>query len=119
MAEKGKLSKTARASTHFGSGTKQVVIEHDSTRGKVFTEVKNSLKESGVGFKNVSSSHPILVNKGEFDKAWEVIKGVLVDDGRYNVESENPGEVVIVENTNRQPAKMVIKESPFTWYKTA
>ena len=124
MAEKGKLSKTARASTHFGKGTTKVVIEHDSTRGKVFTEVKNNLKEAKVGFQNISSSHPILVNKGEFAQAWEVIKATLVDSkddapGRYLVESEEPGKIVLVENTPKQPAKMVVQESPFTWYKSA
>ena len=124
MAEKGKLSKTARASTRFGSGGSKLVAEYDSTRGKVFTEVKKNLKEANVGFKNVSSSHPILVNKGEFAQAWDVIKATLVDStdetpGRYLVESEAPGEVVLVENTPKQPAKMVVKESSFTWYRSA
>ena len=47
MAERGKLSKTARASTHFGKGAVQaVVIENDSSRGKVFVEVKKLLGEA-------------------------------------------------------------------------
>ena len=124
MAEKGKLSKTARASTHFGKGESRVTIENDSTRGKVFVEVKKLLTEAKVGFQNLSSGHPIIVNKGEFDQAWSIIKPALVDgegdgNGRYKIETEAPGQITLVENTAKQPAKMVIKESPFAWYKSA
>ena len=119
MAEKGKLSKTARASTHFNKGGQQaLVIENDSSRGKVFVEVKKLLTEAKIGFQNLSSSHPLIINKGEFDQAWTIVKGALVDGdgGRYTVESEAPAHVVLVENTNKEPGRMVIKESPFTWY---
>lgn len=122
MAEKGKLSKTARASTEFSRGTAQtVVIENDSSRGKVFVEVKKLLAEAKVGFQNLSSGHPIIINKGEMDQALAVIKPALVDGdaGRYKVEKEEPGQVVLVENTTKDPGKMVIKESPFSWYATA
>ena len=118
MAEKGKLSKTARASTHFGKGETQVaVVENDSSRGKVFTEVKKLLTEAKIGFQNLSSSHPIIINKGEFDQAWSIVKPALVDgEGRYKLEKEAPGQIVLVENFPKDPAKMVIKESPFSWY---
>ena len=119
MAEKGKLSKTARASTHFGKadgGT--VVVENDSSRGKVFMEVKKLLSEANIGFQNLSSSHPIIVNKGCFDEAWSVVKNALVDhdSGRYKVEKEDTGQVVLVENVPKDPSRMVIKESPFAWH---
>ena len=119
MAEKGKLSKTARASTEFGKGQVQVaVIENDASRGKVFTEVKKLLAEANVGFQNLSSGHPIIVNKGEFDQAWSVIKPVLTDGdgGRYKVEKEEAGQVVLLENAPKDPGRMVIKESPFCWH---
>ena len=119
MAEKGKLSKTARASTHFGKGeTGAVVVENDSSRGKVFVEVKKLLSEASIGFQNLSSSHPIIVNKGSFEAAWNVVKAALVegDGGRYKVEKEDPTQVVLVENTPKDPGRMVLKESPFAWY---
>ncbi len=119
MAERGKLSKTARASTHFGKGaTHKVVVENDSSRGKVFTEVKKLLGEAKIGFQNLSSGHPIIINKGQFAEAMAVIKPALVDgeSGRYIVQSEEPTQVVLIENTNKEPAKMVVKESPFSWY---
>lgn len=119
MAEKGKLSKTARASTHFGRGAVHVaVIENDSSRGKVFTEIKKLLGEAKVGFQNLSSGHPIIINKGQFAEALAVIKPALVegDPGRYIVEKEEPAQVVLIENTNKEPGKMVVKESPFSWY---
>lgn len=119
MAEKGKLSKTARASTHFGKGEAQsAVIENDSSRGKVFVEVKKLLMEANIGFQNLSSSHPIIINKGSFDEAMSVVKGALVDGetSRYKVEKEEAGQAVLVENTPKEPSKMVIKESPFAWY---
>ena len=118
MAEKGKLSKTARASTHFGTGAAVAVIENDSSRGKVFVEVKKLLSEASIGFQNLSSSHPIIVNKGSFDEAWTVVKAALVegDGGRYKIEKEDPGQVVLIENAPRDPGRMVIKESPFAWY---
>ena len=119
MAEKGKLSKTARASTQFGKGGNQnIVIENDSSRGKVFTEVKKMLSEAKIGFQNLSSGHPIIVNKGQFEQAWEVIKPAMVDggEGRYKIEKEDPGQVVLLENTGKDPGRMVIKESPFSWH---
>ena len=122
MAEKGKLSKTARASTQFGKGVVQaVVIENDSSRGKVFVEVKKLLGDAKIGFQNLSSGHPIIINKGQFAEAVAVIKPALVegDPVRYLVEKEDPNQVVLVENTNKEPGKMVIKESPFTWYAAA
>ncbi len=119
MAEKGKLSKTARASTQFGKGgSETAVIENDNSRGKVFTEVKKMLSEAKIGFQNLSSGHPIMVNKGQFDEAWEVIKPAMVDggDGRYKIEKEEPGQIVLLENTPKDPGRMVIKESPFSWH---
>jgi len=119
VAEKGKLSKTARASTHFGKGAvHSVVLDNDSSRGKVFVEVKKLLGEAKIGFQNLSSAHPIIVNKGQFAEAAAVIKPALVegDSPRYIVQKEEPGELVLVENTSKEPAKMVIKESPFSWY---
>ncbi|MCL4500097.1 MAG: hypothetical protein M1335_07670 [Chloroflexi bacterium] len=119
MAEKGKLSKTARASTHFGQGeAKAAVVENDSSRGKVFVEVKKLLMEASIGFQNLSSSHPIIVNKGSFDAAVTVVKGALVegDSARYRVEKEEPGQAVLLENTPKEPGKVVIRESPFAWY---
>jgi hypothetical protein len=122
LAERGKLSKTARASTHFGSGeAKAAVIENDSSRGKVFVEVKKLLMEANIGFQNLSSSHPIIVNKGSFTDAVNVVKGALVegDGGRYKIEKEDAGHAVLVENTPKEPGKMVLRESPFAWYETA
>lgn len=119
MAEKGKLSKTARASTHFGKGeAASAVIENDSSRGKVFVEVKKLLMEANIGFQNLSSSHPIIVNKGSFADAMGVIKGALVDGEtpRYKVEKEDANQATLVENTPKEPSKMVVKESPFAWY---
>lgn len=118
MAEKGKLGKNARVSTRFGKAEAQAVIENDSSRGKVFVEVKKLLTEAGLGFQNLSSSHPIIVNKGCFDQALSVVKGALVDgdSSRYIVEKEEAGQVILVENTPKEPARMVIKESPFAWY---
>lgn len=119
MAEKGKLSKTARASTQFGKGAAAVVvIENDSSRGKVFVEVKKLLGEAKIGFQNLSSGHPIIINKGQFAEAIAVIKPALVEGepGRYVVEKDEPSQMVLVENTAKEPGKMVIKESPFSWY---
>jgi hypothetical protein len=119
VAEKGKLSKTARASTHFNRGEGQTaIIENDSSRGKVFVEVKKTLMDAGIGFQNLSSSHPIIINKGGFDAAWTLIKQMLVEGKgeRYKVEKEDPGMVVLVENAPKDPGKMVIRESPFAWH---
>lgn len=119
MAERGKLSKTAHASTHFGKGgTQTVVLENDSSRGKVFVEVKKLLGEAKIGFQNLSSGHPIVINKGQFAEATAVIKPALVEgeSPRYSVEKEESAELVLVENTNKEPGKMVVKESPFTWH---
>lgn len=119
MAERGKISKTGRASTQFGKGgTQVVVIENDSSRGKVFVEVKKLLSEAKIGFQNLSSGHPIIINKGQFAEATGVIKTALVDgdSGRYSVEKEDADQVVLIENTNKEPGRMVVKESPFTWH---
>ncbi len=119
MAEKGKLSKTARASTHFNKGEAQAAaIENDSSRGKVFVEVKKLLSDASIGYQNLSSAHPIIVNKGSFDAAWSIIKQALVegDGGRYKVEKEDTGMVVLVENTPKEPGRMVVRESPFAWH---
>lgn len=119
MAERGKLSKTARASTHFGKGaTQAAVVENDSSRGKVFTEVKKLLGEAKIGFQNLSSGHPIIINKGQFAEAMAVIKPALAEGEtpRYSIQAEEPAQAVLVENTNKQPGKMVVKESPFSWY---
>lgn len=122
MAEKGKLSKTARASTHFGKGTEQnLTIDNDSSRGKVFVEVKKLLSEAGIGFQNLSSSHPIIVNKGSFESAWQIVRQALCDgdSARYRIEKEEGAQVVLVENTSKDPGRMIIKESPFAWYAAA
>lgn len=122
MAEKGKLSKTARASTHFGKGAEQsITIDNDSSRGKVFVEVKKLLSEAGIGFQNLSSSHPIIVNKGSFENAWQIVKQALCDGdaARYKIEKEDASQVVLVENTTKDPGRMIIKESPFAWYAAA
>jgi len=119
LAEKGKLSKTARASTQFSKGeVAAATIENDSSKGKVFTEVKKILSEANIGFQNLSSSHPIIVNKGSLDEAWTAIKPALVDgdNGRYKVEAEEAGQIVLVENVKKDPGKMVIRESPFSWH---
>jgi len=119
VAEKGKLSKTARASTHFGrSATHTAVLENDSSKGKVFVEVKKLLGEAKIGFQNLSSGHPIVVNKGQFAEATAVIKPALVegDAARYSVEKDESRELVLVENISKQPGRMVIKESPFAWH---
>ena len=119
MAEKGKIGKNARVAGLMNRGGDQkVLIENDSSRGKVFVEVKALLKEASIGFQNLSSSHPIIVNKGDFDQALQVIKGALADGEtpRYSVEKEEAGQAVLVENTPKEPGKMVIKESPFAWY---
>lgn len=119
MAEKGKLSKTARASTEFGKGeSRAVVVENDNSRGKVFTEVKKLLSEAKIGFQNLSSGHPIIINKGEMEQALALIKPALVDGetGRYQVHKEEPSQVVLVENAPKDPGKMVIRESPFSWH---
>ena len=119
MAERGKISKTGRASTQFGKGGAQVVvIENDSSRGKVFVEIKKLLAEAKIGFQNLSSGHPNIINKGQFAEATGVIKTALVEGegARYTVEVEDSSQVVLVENTTKEPAKMVVKESPFAWY---
>jgi len=119
LAEKGKLSKTARASTHFGKGeAASSIIENDNSRGKVFVEVKKLLMNANIGFQNLSSSHPIIINKGSFAEAINVVKGALIEGEkpRYKVEKEDANQAVLVENTPKEPSKMVIKESPFAWY---
>jgi hypothetical protein len=121
LAKAGKLSKTARASTHFARPDHRTgaSLENDLTKGKVFVETKKLLAEAGIGFQNLSSSHPITVNKGSFSQAWQVIKAALVDGdaGRYAVEKEDQGQVVLVEKSPKDPAKLVLRESPFAWHK--
>ncbi len=121
LAKAGKLSKTARASTHFARPDQKGVatIENDLTKGKVFVETKKLLTEAGIGFQNLSSSHPILVNKGAFSQAWQVVKAALVDGeaARYAIEKEDQGQVILVEKSPKDPAKMVLRESTFTWHK--
>jgi len=119
VAEKGKLSKTARASTQFDKGGARVVsMENDSSRGKTFTELKKLLSEANIGFQNLSSGHPIIINKGQFAEAWSVIKSALTDgeNARYKVEKEDSTQVVLLENVAKEPGRVVIKESPFSWY---
>lgn len=119
MAERGKLSKTARASTHFGKGVTQVlVVENDSSKGKVFVEVKKLLGEAKIGFQNLSSGHPIIINKGQFAEAAAVVRPALAegDSPRYVVEKDESSELVLVENASKEPGRMVIKESPFSWH---
>ena len=119
MAEKGRIGKNARVAGLMGRGGDQkAAIENDSSRGKVFVEVKNLLNEANIGFQNLSSSHPIIVNKGCFDDALQVIKGALAEGEtpRYSIEKEETGHAVLIENTNKEPGKMVVKESPFAWY---
>ena len=110
----GKISKNARRSGLMSKGGASVVIENDSTRGKVFVEVRDILKQNGITFQNLSSSHPISVSKGTFEQASELIKTAL--DGRYSVEKEEAGTLVLIENDPKTPVKMMVKESPFTWF---
>jgi len=44
----GKISKNARRSGLMSKASQQVVVENDITRGKVFVEVRNALKEAGI-----------------------------------------------------------------------
>ena len=120
MAKTGKLSKTARASTHFGGADAKVQgNENDNSRGKVFVEVKKVLGEASIGFQNLSSSHPIVINKGNFSEAVELIKNTLVggENSRYSIEKEEAGTVILVEMAPKDPSRMVIRESPFAWHK--
>ena len=111
----GKISKNARRSGLMSQGEHKVVIENDTTRGKVFVEIRTKLEEGNVPFQNLSSSHPISISKGSFEQAAEIIKAALGD--RYSVEKEEAGCLVMVENTPKTPARMVVRESPFSWYK--
>lgn len=116
---KGKIGKNARVSGLMNKGADQnVSAENDSTRGKVFVEVKKLLSEAGIGYQNLSSSHPILVNKGTFQQACTIAKAALAegDNGRYKVEKEDASQLILVENAPKDPSKMVIRESPFSWY---
>ncbi len=118
MAKTGKISKNVRSSTMFGPGEAQVVIENDNTKGKVFVEVKKLLKEASIGFQNLSSSHPIIINKGSFEEAVTVVKTALADgeSSRYTIEKEEPGLVSLLEKSPKEPSRMVIRESPFAWH---
>lgn len=111
----GKISKNARRSGLMGGGDATLVIENDATRGKVFVEVRKALKEAGIAFENLSSSHPIAIAKGKFNEASEVVKTTLAE--KYNVEKEDAGMLTLIENNPKNPAKMVVKESPFEWFK--
>lgn len=111
----GKISKNARRSGLMSKGTTGVVIENDSSKGKVFVEVRGILTENGISFQNLSSSHPITISKGSFEKASELIKTAL--DGRYNVDKEEAGTITFIESNTSAPSKMVVKESPFNWFK--
>lgn len=116
---KGKIGKNARVSGLMNRQSEQsLVIDNDSSRGKVFVEVKKLLTDASIGFQNLSSSHPILVNKGSFEQACSIVKGALAegDNSRYKVEKEDACQVVLLENTAKDPGRVVVKESPFAWY---
>jgi hypothetical protein len=116
---KGKIGKNARVSGLMSKvSDKDITVENDNSRGKVFVEVKKLLTEANIGFQNLSSSHPILINKGCFQQACSIAKGALVEGetSRYKVENEDASQVVLLENAPKDPAKMVIRESPFSWY---
>ncbi|MBQ0105026.1 MAG: hypothetical protein KBT47_03195 [Armatimonadetes bacterium] len=110
----GKISKNARRSGLMGGSEAALVIENDATRGKVFVAVRNALKEAGIAFENLSSSHPVAISKGKFNEAVEIVKTTLAD--KYTVEKEDAGIISFVENAKKDPAKMVVKESPFEWF---
>ncbi|MBQ7257947.1 MAG: hypothetical protein IJS60_09700 [Abditibacteriota bacterium] len=110
----GKISKNARRSGLMGGNEAALVIENDATRGKVFVAVRNALKEAGIAFENLSSSHPVAISKGKFTEACDVVKSTLGD--KYAVEKEDAGCLTLIENAPKNPAKMVIKESPFEWF---
>lgn len=116
---KGKIGKNARVSGLMSKGSDlNLIVENDNSRGKVFVEVKKLLTDANIGFQNLSSSHPILINKGSFQDACEIAKSALVagDNARYQVEKEDASQVIMTENAPKDPTKMVIKESPFSWY---
>ena len=116
---KGKIGKNARVAGLMNRQSEQtLVIDNDSSRGKVFIEVKKLLTEASIGFQNLSSSHPILVNKGSFEQASAIVKSALAEgeNSRYKVEKEDACQVVLLENIAKDPGRMVIKESPFSWY---
>ena len=116
---KGKIGKNARVSGLMNKASDQnIAIENDSSRGKVFVEVKKLLTEAGIGFQNLSSAHPILINKGSFQQASSIAKTALAEgeSSRYKVEKEDASQVTLMENAPKDPAKMVIRESPFSWY---
>ena len=110
----GKISKNARRSGLMGGSEAALVIENDATRGKVFVEVRKALKEAGIAFENLSSSHPVAIAKGKFGEACEIIKNTLGD--KYSIEKEDAGALTMIENAPKDPAKMVVKESPFEWF---
>lgn len=117
MAEKGKLSKNARVSTQFSAGQTQV-REAESGKFKIFADIKSALKEAKIGCQNLSPNHPVLINKGKFGEAWEIIKP-MVDggDGRFNIEKEEAGTIVLVEkNVTKDPVRIHLKEGAFSWY---
>lgn len=116
---KGKIGKNARVSGLMNRNNElNAKAENDTTRGKVFVEIKKLLVEANVGYQNLSSSHPILINKGSYQQACEIAKTALAngDSGRYSVEKEDASQMVLTENNSKNPSRMVIKESPFSWY---
>lgn len=116
---KGKIGKNARVSGMMNRNSEQnLVVENDNSRGKVFVEVKKLLTEASIGFQNLSSAHPILVNKGSFQQACTIAKTALAEGetSRYKVEKEDASQIVLLENASKDPARMVIRESPFSWY---
>lgn len=110
----GKISKNARRSGLMSKASQQVVVENDITRGKVFVEVRSALKEAGIAFENLSSSHPIAVTKGAFAQAAEIVKTTLSE--RYTIDKEDAGILTLIENNPKDPARVVVKESPFEWF---
>lgn len=118
MAEKGKLSKTARASTQFNKGPAKAVQEAEGSRTKIFSDIKNALKEAKIGHQCLSPNHPFLINKGKFAEAWEIIRPMVDgDSGRFQVEKEEASTVVLVEkNVAKDPIRIHLKEGAFSWY---
>ena len=110
----GKISKNARKSGLMGGKEAALVVENDATRGKVFVAVRKALSDAGIGFENLSSSHPVLIAKGKFAEAVEIVKATLAE--KYSVEKEDAGSVSLIEDAKKDPARMLVKESPFEWF---
>lgn len=118
MAEKGKLSKNARVSTTFDKGPKQGVHEAEGSRTKIFSDIKAALKEAKIGHQNLSPNHPLIINKGKFTEAWEIIRPMVDGDGgRFAIEKEETGTILLVEKSaTKDPVKIHLKEGAFSWY---